>query len=86
MTISILRSKRLWKDEWTVMPKDIVLVMVRNQVSIESDASFDESGMIYWCNQNCNGLFRYTNPIFYFEEESDMLAFKLSWDGKDDEE
>jgi len=85
MTISITRSKRIWKSDWEVLPKDIVLKMVQTQAQVEVSNTSTLATIVKWCNENCNGLFRYSDSIFYFEEESDMTAFKIMWDGKEDD-
>lgn len=81
-----MRSKRVWKDAWEVLPKDLILKMVSTQVEIKITNISILDTIITWCNGNCNGLFRYADKIFYFEEETDMTAFKLMWDGKDEED
>lgn len=84
MTVSVKRTKRIWKDAWNVLPKNLILKMVRTQIQIEIDDISSLDAIIEWCNENCNGLFRYSDNIFYFEEESDMTAFKIMWDGKEE--
>lgn len=86
MTISIIRTRRIWKDAWDVLPKNLILKMVRAQVGIKADNTSMLDTIITWCNENCNGLYRYSDGIFYFEEETDLVAFKIMWDGKEEDD
>ncbi len=78
------------KDCWELLPKKILLTMLNNQVILDlgaagTDTTFGilREEMAIWCDANCNGFYRLINRRAYFEEESDMVAFKLNWDGKE---
>ncbi len=72
---------------WEIIPKDFQMQMIRNHVYVTDKNRTPihyMDDMIDWCNENCSGLYRRYSVTFYFEEESDMVAFKLYWYGKKD--
>lgn len=73
-------------ESWVLLPKKILMSMLRNQVlygleEFQRVNTPTEREMIHWCDENCNGLYRIDGAIAYFEEESDMIAFKIYWQG-----
>ncbi len=83
--ISMKISKRIFADSWELLPKDVLLAMVRNHIMVNYYGVDEEAMIIQWCDENCSGLYRCSSNDIYFEEASDMLAFKLTLDGyKDD--
>lgn len=89
--INIRQSKRILGDSWSLLPKDLFIKMLRNQISMMGEDGYAlgediEEIMSIWCDENCNGLYRLNGHTAYFEEESDMLGFKVYWDGQEEEE
>ena len=89
--ITIASSKRIWKEGWNLLPKDLLVAMLNNQIKLGINGGIGisgklESGMANWCDENCNGLYRLHAGCGYFEQEEDMVAFKIYWEGKDDSE
>lgn len=76
-------------ESWVLLPKKILMSMLRNQVvfALEDNVRVNastEKEIIYWCDKNCSGLYRMRNAIAYFEKESDMIAFKIYWQGHEE--
>ena len=93
--LTVTKTKRIWKETWALLPKDLLVNMLKNQIGIERiDERGDkkgitgniENGLSIWCAENCNGLYRFSGGYVYFEEETDMIAFKIYWEGKDESE
>lgn len=87
--IVILTSKRIMGESWVLLPKKILMSMLRNQILYGLEKykrvnTTTERTMIHWCDENCSGLYRMNNTIAYFEKESDMIAFKLYWQGHEE--
>lgn len=88
--ITIVKSKRIWKEGWALLPKDLLVTMLKNQIRLGINdgtgiSGIIEAGMANWCDENCNGLYRLHGGYGHFEEEADMTAFKIYWEGKDED-
>lgn len=84
--LDIVQSKRVMKEGWQLLPKKILVQMLRNQVifyNAVGTVTIEE--LARWCDKNCNGLYRISDPRAYFEEEADMVAFKVYWHGQEKE-
>ena len=79
--ISMKVSKRLFADAWELLPKDVLMKMLRNHITVNYHGVNEELMIFKWCDEHCSGLYRCSTNDIYFEEESDMLAFKLTLDG-----
>lgn len=87
--IVILTSKRVMDNPWKRLPEKILISMLRNQVvyGLEEYNRVNtptERKIIHWCGENCSGLYRIDDATAYFEEESDMIAFKIYWQGQEE--
>ena len=70
---------------------DIVKNMIHNMITMnveEEDERVDANEINDWIRNNCNGLVYYadvgvthfgTHLAYRFEQEEDMVAFKLRW-------
>ena len=88
--VQISKYRQIFKDEFEILPSEIVYKMLSNQVAIsvpmlKSEEAIVERAFIFWCNENCNGLFRIWDDggfkTFFFEEETDMCGFKQRFEG-----
>lgn len=93
MVLDIKKSNILNNIDFTFLAKsnpEIVERMLRNKMVITGNKignklTFGE--MLTWLEKNCDGLiYLQNNNIekkynigFYFEEETDIVAFKLRW-------
>ena len=74
-------------ESWVLLPKKLLMSMLRNQISFGLEEyqrvnTPTERTMIHWCDENCNGLYRINDAFAFFEKESDMIAFKIYWAGQ----
>ncbi len=82
--IEVKRSMAILGTAWEILSNDLQIQMLRNHVYvIDSNRlpMYYIDDMTEWCNENCSGLYRRDDVTFYFEEEADMIAFKLCWHG-----
>lgn len=84
--ITIKRVRRIWKHDWEILPKTLLIKMMKNQVMVYADRTAPSETITEWCQENLEGLFRVDGYNYYFEFESDMVAFKLYWEGRDESE
>ena len=57
--ITVARSKRVWKEGWVLLPKDLFVIMLKNQIKLGINGGIGISGMIEsamadWCDENWN--------------------------------
>lgn len=86
--IEVKRSMRLHDNIWEILPKNLQIQMIRNHIYVVDPDRLSGhyiDDLIDWCNENCFGLYYLDNVTFYFEEESDMVAFKVRWHGHKEE-
>jgi hypothetical protein len=92
---TIVTNRRLYKDDLARIPLEVSYRLYQNQVFLYvtdyHSNNFEpiECRLIEWINTNCRGLYRLyrEGPGFkiFFEYIEDMTAFKLRWEGTDDE-
>lgn len=90
--LTIIHDKRVYKDEFLALPAELIHQMCTNQItihvsSIQQTRQFErlERQLIQWVSENCSGLYKFqTNSVnftIHFQNENDMVAFKLRWEG-----
>lgn len=93
MTLEIYKTRMLNETDFTLivsMSPVIAEAMFRNKVAMRGNKAGNTKkvkSMIQWLDDNSNGLIYVSshntptkfNIDLYFEEESDMVAFKLRW-------
>jgi len=90
ININVTQAKRIPKGTWPLLPNDIIVSMLRNQLKINQDGkgiSWNTVEKICdWCNENCVGLYHINDTFVCFEKDTDAVACKIYWDGQRVEE
>lgn len=82
--IEVRRSKELLESIWEKKSASEIIEYNRHRVYVYKDESDDYDDVRIWCDENLQGLYYHDDDTFLFELESDMIAFKAYWHGKEE--
>lgn len=81
-----IRSRKKKVENYETFLDPIKFQAYQNSFLIETDPHTSAQFMfsyikdvVLWCDENINGCYSVDQNIFYFQNSSDMTAFKLRW-------